>query len=242
MTTGSARPVDVLVLGADSRFWTPRRQRRLGRLMIAAAVLLVVVGNIGWWRQTLDPTLTHAQVESVYRLRHAPTTGARWDPSSVSTRSDGTDIVLPVTQPAVCAYLMVPDRAPASLDNVQAGLTPVLEERLWSGSTVTYRYADSATAREKLTQLENAVRACATFTFGATRFRVDRVSFGTATHARTDFAFSVSSSDAQGSTRLELMRFGNTVSWITAADDRETSIVRSGTVSDALADGFRAAR
>lgn len=225
---------ELLVLGPDRVWWTHRRRRRLGWLMIVAAVLLTLVAGAGWWRQVSDPNLTRDEIVKAYRQQVTATRGAGWDPASVSTRSDGTELFFPETQPAECAVLMAPDRAPASLDNVQVGLQAPI-----SGSAVTYRYDDPADAELKFDQLREALGRCGTFTFTDTRFRVERLSVGAVSRTRADLTFHVSSGDMSGFTRFDLLRFQNTVTWFSTADQSEQHDIDHARVIEALAAGFR---
>ncbi len=224
------------MLGPEHDFWSPERRRRLGLVMIALAVLLAGSAlTWSWWRSS-DPTLTLADLESVYR---SPPTGdaVGWDRASTFSQPGDADFTLPVTQPPACVVLLVPNRVPASLDRVGAVLTPGLGSGIWSGSATTYRYATPALARQKFSQLKDAVDQCSSFRYADTRFQVSSTSAKTLSRARSDLTLLVTESDPDvaGPSRCVLMRYGNTVSWVTTAQ----RLRDPGTVADSLVAGFR---
>lgn len=236
-------PTDVLVLGPPVPHRAAARRRRLA--LLALVLIMVLVGlAAGLWRHTVSPTLTVADVEAAYGSLPSADGPVAWDASTISVeRSTAADPRSRRASAGPCDQIYSPRVPPVSAGRVSIELPRQGRSdggRRWSGSAVTFTYRDAGEARDKFELINDFVRQCRDAAAGDTSITISNLTSdperwsGSATRFSADLAWS------RSRLGVNLVRYGNTVTWVVRGDDPEPADVAA--VTDALMDELRAGR
>jgi hypothetical protein len=233
--------VEVLEIGVQPA--DRGRPLWLGAALVALTVaVLVSAAAVTWrWREASDPTFSAAEIAYLYDSHLPAGRGSLdWDPSTTLVQDGGEDTTGPEVEPTGCSVIINPDVPPVSVDVVSVNLTPLVRAdggQVFSGTVVTYRYRNPTSARAKYRLIESVVGQCPVFTDGITRFTVDEVTPSHDRRGRSDLSFRLGGTAP--AVRISLLRFGNTITWITTAATPAPASVAATSLPDRLVTSMR---
>jgi len=211
---------ELLVLGSSRKRGGPA----IRRVVLTGLAVLVVVAGIGaWqWMQSVDPTFTTDEIAATYRSLPALAGPVAWNTSTVSV-DDAADVDRPPLKgvPAPCEEIYSPRLPPVSVGRVSIELAPAarLERaRRWSGSAVTFRFPSSRQAREKFRLINDAFRRCREVGTRDTSIQILDLTAGSDTWSRSATRARVGLAWSRYDLVVDLVRFGNTVTWVVQGD------------------------
>jgi hypothetical protein len=186
--------------------------------------LILAVASVGTWQwgQAISPTFTTDEIAAAYHSLPSTAGPVAWDATTVSVENSGQDDhPAPNEKASPCYEIYSPRLPPVSAGRVSIELEPVGRRdggRRWSGSAITFSYQDPDRAREKFRLINDALRQCQDSGTGGTPIQIYSLTSGHETWSRSVTRFTVGLAWSRSDLGVNLIRFGNTVTWVVQGD------------------------